>query len=57
MATIILAFIGTYFIELLYRRFILGKLIKKEIEKFNSNNKSLMTMDLSEYKLGCTHIY
>ena len=31
MITIVLAFIETYFIELLYRRIILGKLLKRRI--------------------------
>ncbi len=54
---IVLAFIGTYFIELLYHRIILGKLINKNVEKFDTNNKELMKIDLSGYKLGNTHIY
>ena len=32
MITIVLAFIETYFIELLYRRIILGKLLKRRIK-------------------------
>ena len=57
MITIVLAFIETYFIELLYRRIILGKLIKRGIKEFDTNKDALMKMDLSGYKLGYTHVY
>ena len=57
MTILVLPFIITYFIELLYRRIILGIQIKKEIKKFDTNNKALSNMDLSGYKLGYTHIY
>lgn len=57
MITIVLAFIGTYFIELLYRRFILCKLIKRGIKEFDANKDALMKIDLKTYNLGSSHLY
>lgn len=57
MVTIILAFIGTYFIELLYRRIVLGKLIKRGAMEFNTNRDALMKIDPSGYKLGSSLTY
>ena len=57
MATLVLLFIGTYFIEILYRRIQLANQLKKEIRKFDSNKKSLMKTDLSGFKLGSSHLY
>lgn len=57
MTTILLAFIGTYFIELLYYRITLSKQLKEGIKKFDSNKGLLMKINLSGYKLGSGHIY
>ncbi|WP_338359753.1 hypothetical protein [Yeosuana marina] len=57
MGTIVLAFITTFFIELLYRRIILAKQYKKEINKFNINKDFIMNLDLNNYKLGSGNIY
>ncbi|WP_341216151.1 hypothetical protein [uncultured Wocania sp.] len=57
MAILVLSFIVTYFIELLYRRIILDIQMKIEIKKFDANNEALSNLDLIGYKLGHTHIY
>ncbi len=57
MGTIVLAFITTFFIELLHRRIILAKQYKKEIKKFNINKDFIMKLDLNNYKIGSGHIY
>lgn len=57
MAILVLSFIATYFIELLYRRIILDIQMKIEIKKFDANNEALSNLDLIGYKLGHTHIY
>ena len=57
MTTIVFAFIATYFIELLYRRIILGKQIKIELKKFDSNRDYIMKIDFYGYKLGTGHLY
>lgn len=57
MASIVLAFIATYFIELLYRRILLARRCNEELKKFNKNKETLMKIDLSGYKLGDKHIY
>lgn len=57
MVTLVLLFIGTYFIEILYRRIQLTNQLKKEIRKFDSNKKSLIKIDISDFKLGSSHLY
>lgn len=57
MTTLVLFFIATYLIDILYRRILLGEQLKKEIKKFKSNKKSLMEIDLAGFKLGSSHLY
>ncbi len=57
MTTLVLLFIATYFIELLYRRIILDKQWENEIKKFNLNKDYIMSLNLNNYKLGCGHLY
>ena len=49
MASIVLAFVITYFIELLYRRILFTERCNQELKKFNKNKETLMKIDLSGY--------
>ncbi len=57
MKTLVLLFIATYFIELLYRRIILDKQLENEIKKFNQNKDYIMNQSLNNYELGSNHLY
>jgi len=57
MTTLVLIFIATFYIELLYRRIVLARQCEKEIRKFNINRSFIMNLDLNNYKLGFGNIY
>ncbi len=57
MKTLVLLFVATYFIELLYRRIILDKQLENEIKKFNQNKDYIMNQSLNNYELGSNHLY
>ncbi|MFH4966363.1 hypothetical protein V8G69_15285 [Gaetbulibacter sp. M235] len=57
MTTLVLTFIATFFIELLYRRIVLARQYEKEIQRFNINKDFIMNLELDNYKLGSGSIY
>ncbi|MCF7569426.1 hypothetical protein L3X37_13815 [Sabulilitoribacter arenilitoris] len=58
MTTLVLAFIGTYYIELLYRRIILGKRWEVELNIFNNNLKTIDFIEQeADFKLAQSHLY
>ena len=58
MTTLVLVFIGIYYIELLYRRILLGKLCEIELNTFKDNFNAIVDINKVSYsKLGQNHLY
>ncbi|WP_242204548.1 hypothetical protein [Aestuariivivens insulae] len=54
---VLLFFIITFFVELIYYRIVLGYQWKNGIKRFNKNRDIIMKLSLKNYVLGSGHLY
>ena len=54
---ILILFIATFFIELLFYRIVLSNQYKNALKKFDKNKSIIINLNLKNYELGSGHLY